>query len=40
MISQFLYSKASETEADKGAEATAPAESKEGKSTELGDAPF
>lgn len=40
MISQFLYSKASETEADKGAEATAPAESKEDKSTELGDAPF
>lgn len=40
MISQFLYSKASETEAGTGAESTAPAETKEGKSTELGDAPF
>jgi phospholipid/cholesterol/gamma-HCH transport system substrate-binding protein len=37
MISQFLYSKASEAEADKSAPS---AESTKDKSTELGDAPF
>lgn len=37
MISQFLYNKASETDADKDATAV---DAKEAKSTELGDAPF
>jgi phospholipid/cholesterol/gamma-HCH transport system substrate-binding protein len=40
MISQFLYSKASEAQADKGATGATSAESAGGKSTELGDAPF
>jgi len=40
MISQFLYNKASETEADKGTANAASGESAAAKSTELGDAPF
>lgn len=42
MISQFLFSKASETEAKSDVKTTAPsvADSAAGKSTELGDAPF
>lgn len=40
MISQFLYSKASETDSNKDAKTPASAEPAQGKSTELGDAPF